>query len=192
MDYCNRFSENVALPVCLITVKSVSRVNSMTVAWSTPLSSNPPLFGFSIRKNRYTYQLILKEEEFTVSFLSLEKSDLAVKLGRISGREGDKVSAISLKLKDSEIVQSPYVEEAYFSMDCKLENIFETGDHDFVVGKVLAVHPSKNILKESQPAIYLGNDTFTTIDLSQVKKFETKEIVASIRNSLSNRGVQND
>ncbi|CEP77588.1 MAG: flavin reductase family protein [Defluviitoga tunisiensis] len=183
MDYCNRFSENISLPVCLITVKSESRVNSMTVAWSTPLSSNPPLFGFAIRKNRFTYQLIVKEKEFTVSFLSLEKSDLAVKLGRISGREGDKVSAISLKLKDSDVVKTPYVEEAYFAMECKLENLFETGDHDFVVGRVVSVHPTKNVLIDSKPAIYLGNDTFTTIDTSQINKFDTKEIVASIKNS---------
>jgi flavin reductase (DIM6/NTAB) family NADH-FMN oxidoreductase RutF len=156
----------------------------MTVAWSTPLSSNPPLFGFAIRKSRFTYQLIVKEKEFTVSFLSVEKSDLAVKLGRISGREGDKVAAISLKMKDSEKVKSPYVEEAYFSMECNLENLFETGDHDFVVGRVVAVHPTKNILIDSRPAIYLGHDTFTTIDMSQVNKFDTKEIVANIKNSL--------
>jgi flavin reductase (DIM6/NTAB) family NADH-FMN oxidoreductase RutF len=70
----NRFSEKIVMPVCLITVKSDSFINSMTVAWSTPLSANPPLFGFAIKKQRYTYPMLMKEKEkeFTVTLENLK------------------------------------------------------------------------------------------------------------------------
>lgn len=186
----NRFSENIVMPVCLITVKSNGFVNSMTVAWSTPLSSNPPLFGFAIRKSRFTYDMIMKEKEFSVSFLSYEKAELAVKLGRVSGREGDKVSISGVSLKESEFIKSPYIDEGYFSMECVLESCFEVGDHDFIVGKVINTHKKVN-LKDADPIVYLGKDTFSSIDLTKIQPFDTKSIVEAVRQAL-NRGGKDD
>ncbi|HBT51810.1 MAG: Flavin reductase domain protein FMN-binding [Petrotoga mobilis] len=187
----NRFSEKIVMPVCLITVKSDSFINSMTVAWSTPLSANPPLFGFAIKKQRYTYPMLMKEKEFTVTFLPYEKSELSVKLGRISAREGDKLLAAGVKLKGSEFVKAPYIEDGYFSMECTLENSFTTGDHEFVVGKVVAIHENEGSLENLKPLMYLSKDTFSTIDEGKIKKIDTKKVIEEIRKKLK-RGVQGD
>lgn len=187
----NQFSKNMVMPVCLITVKSGSFINSMTVAWNTPLSANPPLFGFAIKKQRYTYPMLIKEKEFTVTFLPYEKAELSVKLGRFSAREGDKLLAVGVKMKDSEFVKAPYIEDGYFSMECTLENSFTTGDHEFVVGKVVAVHENEGSLENLKPLMYLTKDTFSTIDAGKIKKIDTKRIIEEIRIMLK-RGVQGD
>ncbi|MDK2906603.1 MAG: hypothetical protein PWQ66_564 [Petrotoga sp.] len=187
----NRFSENIVMPVCLVTIKSGSFVNSMTVAWSTPLSSNPPLFGFAIKKQRYTYPMLIKEKEFTVSFLPYEKSELSVKVGRISAREGDKLSAAGVKVKDSEFVNAPYIVDGYFSMECTLENSFTVGDHELVVGKVIALHKNEGSLENLKPLLYLSNDTFSTLDATKIEKIDTKKVIDEIRKTIK-RGVQGD
>lgn len=190
MSYIS-FSDNIAMPVCLITVKSDSIINSMTVAWSTPLSSNPPLWGFAIRKQRFTYEILMKSKEFTVTFLPYEQAELAVKLGRISGREGDKLKICGVKLKDAEFISTPYIEEGYYSMECSLEDSFTTGDHEFIVGEILYVHKNNESLANYQPSIYLGKDAFSTVDKTRIKKFEARTILEEMRKKFS-RGGQSD
>jgi len=187
----NRFNENIVMPVCLITVKNGTFINSMTVAWNTPLSTNPPLFGFAIKKQRYTYPMLMKQKEFTATFLPYEKSELAVKLGRVSAREGDKLLATGVKLKDSEFVKTPYIEDGYFSIECTLENSITTGDHELVVGKVVAIHKNEESLEDLKPLMYLSNDAFSTIDAAKINKINTRKVVEEMREILK-RGVKGD
>ena len=58
--------------VCVVGVRDESRstTNFAPVAWTTPLSSDPPLFGVCLSPKTYSHQLALKTGEFTVNFLT--------------------------------------------------------------------------------------------------------------------------
>jgi flavin reductase (DIM6/NTAB) family NADH-FMN oxidoreductase RutF len=44
------------------------KTNVITLAWHTPISRNPPLYGISIAPKRYSHELIQKTKEFVVNF----------------------------------------------------------------------------------------------------------------------------
>lgn len=168
------------MPVCAITSKLEQEINSMTVAWSMPISANPPLFAFAIKKIRYTWKFIENSKEFTVTFFDEENAQKAHGIGRISGREGNKLKALNITLKDSEKIDVPYIKDGYFAMECKVKSIYTEGDHELVIGEVLKVHE----INDNKPLLYLSNDEYGVID-ENTKKIDTKTLVNFIRNNLS-------
>jgi flavin reductase (DIM6/NTAB) family NADH-FMN oxidoreductase RutF len=176
----NIFFSKLPMPVCAITSKVGQEVNSMTVAWSMPVSANPPLFAFAIKKIRHTWKFLESSKQFTVTFFDQENVQKAHGIGRISGREGNKLQALNVSLKQSDEIESPYIEDGYFAMECKVKSIYAEGDHELVVGKVLKVHEINN----NKPLLYLSNDEYGVID-ENIKKIDTKSLVNFIRNKIS-------
>ena len=54
-------------PVMLVSASYKGKESIITLAWGGTLSSNPPYVGVSIRKERFTYDLIYKSKEFVVN-----------------------------------------------------------------------------------------------------------------------------
>lgn len=164
--------------VALVGVRSGERVNFMSCAWHTALSFDPPLFGVLIAKKRLTHSLITAAGEFTVNFIGIEKIKLSAQMGRRSGHDGDKVTASGVRLGQPKIIQSPVLEDAYVSFECRLLETRTYGDHDLFVGAVLAVHEearaftSEGILNPVRvhPLLYLGSDFYITVDPDTLKR----------------------
>ena len=47
----------------------------MAVAWHSPLSMKPPLYGIAITSSRATYEYILEGKEFAINFLPLKRQN---------------------------------------------------------------------------------------------------------------------
>ncbi|BBE30102.1 flavin reductase [Tepiditoga spiralis] len=180
------FYRNIALPVCTVMAGDEKNYNIMTVAWSTPLSINPTLFGFAIKKTRYTYDFLTKYKEYSVTFYNFEDSKMIEQIGRISGREFDKIKNLNIEIVKSNKIKTPYV-RGYFSFECVLNNIINVGDHDFVVGEVIEVH--ENLNNNFNPSLYVGKDRYSTINSSKVYDFNTLEIVNELRKNRRNNNV---
>ena len=45
------------------------KTNVITIAWHTPISKKPPLYGISLAPSRYSHDLIKKNKEFVVNFV---------------------------------------------------------------------------------------------------------------------------
>lgn len=176
----NIFFSKLHMPVCAITSKIGQEVNSMTAAWSMPVSANPPLFAFAIKKIRHTWSFIENSKEFTVTFFDEENAQKAHGIGRISGREGNKLKALNITLKESEKINTPYIEDGYFSMECKVKSIYTEGDHELVIGEVLKVHE----INDNKPLLYLSNDEYGVVK-DKTDKIDSKSLVESIRNKIS-------
>ena len=185
MDIRN-FYRNIALPVCTVLAGNEKNYNIMTVAWSTPLSINPTLFGFAIKKTRYTYDFLMKYKEYSVTFYDFEESKLLEQVGRISGRELNKIKELNIEVIKSDKIKTPYI-KGYFSFECVLKNTFRTGDHEFIVGEVVKIHESLN--NNFSPSIYLGKNKYSTIDSLKVYNFNVLEIVNELRENRRNNNV---
>lgn len=102
----------------LVTAGPLDDYNTMTISWG----GLGTLWGKSVatvyvKPIRYTHRFLDKNEYFTLSFFPPEyKKDLAT-LGRLSGRDGDKVAQTSLTPK----AMGPAVgfEEAELTLLCK-------------------------------------------------------------------------
>lgn len=176
----NTFFSKLQTPVCAITVKNGEDLNSMTVAWSMPVSSNPPLFAFAIKRIRHTWNYLKESKEFTVTFFDFYNVKKAHGLGRISGREGNKIKALDISIAKSNKIKTPYISDGYFAFECKVKSIYTEGDHEIVVGEILETHE----INEGKPLFYLSKDEYGYID-ENTKKINTKNLVKEIRNKIS-------
>jgi flavin reductase (DIM6/NTAB) family NADH-FMN oxidoreductase RutF len=144
--------------------------NFAPVAWTTPLSSDPPLFGVCLSPGTYSHHLVLKTGEFTANFLSQEHASLAEALGKLSGRETDKVKALNLALEPAEALTTPSLAAAYASAECVLLERHHVGDQTLFVGEVQRIHASPDAfdadgvlrLERLSPLLYLGSNRYAT------------------------------
>jgi flavin reductase (DIM6/NTAB) family NADH-FMN oxidoreductase RutF len=161
----------------VVGVKCSEKTNYMTAAWHTYLSHTPPIYAVSISPKRYTHNLILKAKEFNCNFLPFDMINTIHKTGRISGTDYDKIKLLNLKTKPGKFINTPMLSEAYAVIECKLEKTVTTGDHTLFIGKIVHVEENEEAYKKSGllniekilPTLYLGSDTYITIDKSSIK-----------------------
>jgi flavin reductase (DIM6/NTAB) family NADH-FMN oxidoreductase RutF len=159
-------------PVCIVGVRDEGRgtVNFAPVTWATPLSSDPPLFGVCLSPKTYSHHLVVKTGEFTVSLLTHEHAGLAEALGKLSGRETDKVMALELELHEGETLGTPFLAAAYVAAECMLLERHHVGDQTLVVGEVQRIHTAADAfdatgvldIERFRPLLYLGSSRYAT------------------------------
>jgi len=158
--------------VCVVGVRDEGKgtTNFAPVAWTTPLSSDPPLFGVCLSPKTYSHQLVLKTGEFTVNFLTEKHAALADQLGRLSGREIDKVKALSLATEPGEALSTPFLADAYVVAECGLVERHHLGDQTLLVGEVQRIHTFPDVFDADGvlrignlgPLLYLGSNRYAT------------------------------
>jgi len=175
--------------VCVVGVRDEGRdtTNFAPVTWATPLSSDPPLYGICLSPKTHTYHLVLKTGEFTVNFLPASQAPLAAALGRLSGREVDKVRALALELEAGEILGTPTLGVAYTAAECLLVERHQVGDQTLFVGEVQRIHSIREafdadgVLRVDHvtPLLYLGSNTYVGTDAESTTRPESLAPVES-------------
>lgn len=152
--------------------------NIITLAWHTPLNRTPPLYGISIAPKRYSHDLITTSKEFVLNFIPYSLAEQANYCGTHSGRRTDKLKDTGLTLAPSTKLKTPLINEAYAHLECKLTHTIPLGDHDLLIGEVIAITAdndsfTKELLniKNQQPLYYLGDNEYTTLDPAARKTF---------------------
>jgi flavin reductase (DIM6/NTAB) family NADH-FMN oxidoreductase RutF len=119
--------------------------NVLTVAWSTPLSFDPPLIGISIGKNRYSHGVISRTKEFAVSVPPSSLLEKVKGCGTLSGRKGDKFREVGLTPLPSRRLKAPVVREGIAHLECKVVKEVEVGDHTLFVGEVVEAYADERL-----------------------------------------------
>jgi len=121
---------------------------AMNVAWGGLCSSEPPCVMIAIRKERYTYENIMKRKEFTVNFPDAAHVKEADYLGLISGKKAKKFEVAGLTAKKGEKVNAPVIDEFPMALECKYVNSMTIGQHMMIVGEIVNVVVDENCLGE--------------------------------------------
>lgn len=152
--------------------------NIITLAWHTPISRKPPLYGISISPKRYSHGLIEKTEEFVVNFIPYSFVEAAHYCGTHTGRTDDKISTTGLSFIPSKKLSTPRIKEGYAHLECTLKENVPIGDHTFFVGEVVAVSADENAFHDNllrtdriHPLYYIGENSYTTLDRAKRKTF---------------------
>ena len=133
----------------LVTSGSVEKPNAITIAWSTPLSVDPPLIGILITKKRFSHGIIAHNKDFVINIPDLSHVKGCFHVGSVSGKiEPDKVRNAGFTVEKSERINAPRIKECRINIECTLENIITAGDHDLFVGKVVHVSIDSKIEDE--------------------------------------------
>ncbi|QIM47726.1 flavin reductase family protein [Pusillimonas sp. DMV24BSW_D] len=107
-------------PTVLVTSAHNGKQNVMAAAWSMPVEFDPPRIAIVIDKTTYTRELIESSGVFGICIPGVAAVDLTYSVGRISGREHDKISALQMPIVAGETTGVPLLEQSCSAwMECR-------------------------------------------------------------------------
>jgi len=128
------FPRVVAL-IC--TSNKEGRPNVMTASFLMPVSFEPKILAVSISPKRYSFENLKEIPEFTLNLLTKEMKEIAEICGSFSGKKFDKFKMAKLEIEKSKRVLPPVIKNCPISLECKVLEMKEFGDHFLIVGEVL-------------------------------------------------------
>ncbi len=113
--------------------------NIITVAWAGNICSSPAMLSISVRKERYSYDIIKETGEFVVNLTNRELMKATDWCGVRSGRDYDKFKEMKLTPLKSQKISAPGIAESPVNIECKVKQIVELGSHDMFIAEVMCV-----------------------------------------------------
>lgn len=133
---------NMIYPVPVVMVscqRKEERPNIITVAWSGTINTDEPMLYISVRKSRYSYDIIKESGEFVVNLVNKELAFATDYCGVRSGRDIDKYEEMKLTPLPSQHIHAPGIAQSPVNIECKVTNIIPLGSHDMFLAKVVGV-----------------------------------------------------
>ena len=148
---------NMLYPVPAVMVscrREGEKPNIITVAWAGTICSDPAMVSISVRKERYSHDIIKDSGEFVVNLTTRKLCYATDYCGVKSGRNTDKFADMHLTPQQSVKIDAPAIKESPVNIECKVKDIIELGSHDMFIAEVVAVNVDEKLL-DSKGALRL-------------------------------------
>ncbi len=157
-------------PVCLLTTRYKGKVNVMPLAWTCPVSIEPPLVMMAIHPSRYTHGMLKRSEQGVLNIPGRALAEQVWKCGSASGADTDKLHLAGLTLDSGHHVETPWIAECLAHLECAIVELLSPGDHTLFVAEIVGawveedafygtwIAPEDN--EELHPLIHLGGKRF--------------------------------
>lgn len=136
------------VPVVMVTSSDEKNDNVFTVAWTGTICSDPAMTYISVRKERFSYDIIKNSGEFCINLVPEELAFATDYCGVKSGRKEDKFKAMNLTKEKASNIKAPLIKECPVNIECKVTEIKELGSHDMFFAKVVAVNVDEKYIDE--------------------------------------------
>lgn len=140
---------NMLYPVPAVMVSCMSpgkKPNIITVAWAGTVCSDPPMLSISVRKERYSYDMIRQSGEFVVNLVNRKLVYAADYCGVKSGRDVDNYQETGLEPLDSRNIAAPGIAQSPVCLECRVVQRIPLGSHDLFLAEILGVSVDKQYL----------------------------------------------
>ena len=127
-----------------------------TVSWVTQASFEPPLVAVGVKKDTGIHTIAKEAGVFSLNFIGKNQSDLAYSFIKQCKKENGKLNGESYY---GGISGSPILNSALASIECKIAEILDIGDHSIFAGEV--INAEVKIIPEGRP----DGNTLTLKDL---------------------------
>lgn len=128
------------LPAVIVTVGATpDEWNPITIAWTGTVCSDPAMCYISVRKERYSYDILMRNMEFTINLTTTSMSRATDWIGVRSGRDYNKWKETGLTPIPGEKVASPTIVESPLSIECRVKSATDLGSHTMFLAEVLNV-----------------------------------------------------
>lgn len=131
------------VPSVLVSCGDGKKDNILTVAWVGTICTNPAMTYISLRKERFSYDIIKNTREFTINLTTKELAYATDYSGVKSGRDEDKIKNLGLHLSIGSNKYSKLIDESPVNIECEVIEIKELGSHDMFIAKVKNVYADK-------------------------------------------------
>lgn len=167
------------LPAVMVSCSDGEVDNVLTIAWTGIINSDPPITYVSVRKSRFSHQLIEKSGEFVINLVNEDLARSADYCGVRSGRNEDKFEKCNLTKLASDHVKVPMIKESPMNLECKVMEIKEYPTHDMFIAEIVAVHADEELFDE---------DNKIRLDLANMVAFNHGEYFGIKRKPLGRFG----
>ena len=135
-------------PVMVSCGREGETPNIITVAWAGTICSDPAMLSISVRKERFSHDIIRDTGEFVVNLTSKKLAYAADWCGVKSGRDLDKFKEMKLTPLKSQKISAPGIEESPVNIECKVKQVVELGTHDMFIAEVVSVSVDDKLLDD--------------------------------------------
>lgn len=136
------------LPVVMVSCGTMEKSNIITVAWTGILNTDKPMCYVSIRKERYSHDIIQNTKEFVINLTTRSLAYATDWCGVKTGAKVDKFKAMHLTKEKAKFVQCPLIKESPVSIECKVKEIKELGSHDMFIAEVLSIDSDEKYIDD--------------------------------------------
>lgn len=143
---------NMVYPVPAVMVscqRKDEKPNIITVAWCGTVCSDPAMVSISVRKERYSYDIIRESEEFVINLVTKDLAFATDYCGVTSGRDVDKFEKMKLTPLPSQKISAPGIDESPVNIECKVKQVIPLGSHDMFLAEVIGVTVDEKLLDET-------------------------------------------
>lgn len=140
---------NMLYPVPAVMVScrsSEGKNNILTIAWTGTVCSDPPMVSISVRKSRYSHDIIRDTGEFVINLTNENLVRAADFCGVRSGRDFDKFAECHLTPGEGRTVNAPVIMESPVNIECKVTQMLELGSHDMFLAEVTCVQADERYM----------------------------------------------
>lgn len=137
------------IPAVMVSSGTMEKSNIMTVAWTGILNTNPAMCYISVRKERYSYNLIKENGEFVINLTNEALAYATDWCGVKSGKDFDKFKEMKLTKEKANFVKAPLIKESPVSIECKVKEIVPLGSHDMFVAEVLSIDADEKYIDKN-------------------------------------------
>lgn len=144
--------------------------NILTVAWAGTVCTQPPMLSISVRRERFSYDKIVKSGEFYVNFPSQGMLKAADLCGVKSGRDVDKFAACELTPVYLDALSiAPAIAQAPASIACRVEQVIPLGSHDLILARIVQTYVQKR---------FIGHDGSLELERAQLVAYRHGDYVS--------------
>ncbi len=137
------------VPVVMVTCADTEgKPNIITIAWAGTINSEPPMVSISVRKERYSYELIKNKGEFVINIPNRKLAFATDLCGVKSGRDNDKFNLAGLTAESASNVSVPLIKECPVNIECKVRDVIPLGSHDMFLAEIVAVNVDESLIDE--------------------------------------------
>ena len=173
------------LPAVMVSCQRPGeKPNIITVAWAGTVCSSLAMLSISVRKERFSHDILTETGEFVVNLVTKKLTFATDYCGVRSGRDVDKYKEMGLTPQPSLHVAAPGIEESPVNLECKVKQVLPLGSHDMFLAEVVGVTVDETYMDEK--GTFHLNDA-GLVAYSHGKYFELGKQIGSFGYSVKKR-----
>lgn len=147
-----QFSQVMAPPPVVLVSTLFGRIRNVApFGMVMPVSYSPPLLALGIGETRDTLKNIQDTHEFVVCVANPGLVDKIILTARFYPRNVSEFDMAGFTPLESSVVKPCGIKECQSNLECKVEWVKKAGDHQVVVGRIVAARIGDEIYQEGKP-----------------------------------------
>ncbi len=125
----------------VIGVKDGASKHAFTGSWFSQCSMKPPRVMLGVRSASQSLEMIKTGKVFSVNLMPKTDKKILEQFFKPTPSDGNRFGDVAFR---DGVTGAPILERAVGYLECRLHDVFETGDHTVVVGEIVEAGATKD------------------------------------------------